>query len=166
LEVVASPRSAGFTDCVKTFSHFFECVGPAEDQRQQPRIWLRGLAKVRAEFSLSARGYHLRRGLNLGSVADLLKALGVAGNRAAPSPARHPPAFFHESNPPRPPEAMAGSKRPAVQKPRTPVTVDVLTRSIPLPQEFSLALSRRLQRWWHRQFPWGSGGSAGEASGV
>jgi peroxiredoxin len=39
---------------------------------------------------------------------------------------------------------MAGSKRPAVQKPRTPVTVDVLTRSIPLPQEFSLALSRRL----------------------
>jgi hypothetical protein len=87
---------------VKTFSHFFECVGPAEDQRQQPRIWLRGLAKVRAEFSLSARGYHLRRGLNLGSVADLLKALGVAGNRAAPFPACGTrPRFFMKANPPR-----------------------------------------------------------------
>jgi len=87
---------------VKTFSHFFECVGPAEDQRQQPRIWLRGLAKVRAEFSLSARGYHLRRGLNLVSVADLLKALGVAVNRAAPSPACGTrPRFFMKANPPR-----------------------------------------------------------------
>jgi len=102
LEVVAPPRSAGFTDCVKTFSHFFECVGPAEDQRQQPRIWLRGLAKVRAEFSLSARGYHLRRGLNLGSVADLLKALGVAVNRVAPSPACGTrPRFFMKANPAR-----------------------------------------------------------------
>ena len=54
---------------------------------------------------------------------------------------------------PPPPEAMAGSKRPAVQKPRTPVTVDVLTRSIPLPQEFSLALSAGCYKEFLNQTP-------------
>jgi hypothetical protein len=48
---------------------------------------LRGLAKVRAEFSLSALVYNRRRGLNLVSVADRLRALGVAVNHAEPSPA-------------------------------------------------------------------------------
>ena len=47
----------------------------------------RGLAKVRAAFSLSALACNLRRALNLVSVADQLKALGLAVNRAAPSPA-------------------------------------------------------------------------------
>ena len=48
---------------------------------------LRGLAKVRAEFSLSALVYNRRRGLNLVSVADRLQVLGVAVNHAEPSPA-------------------------------------------------------------------------------
>jgi hypothetical protein len=48
---------------------------------------LRGLAKVRAEFSLSALVYNLWRVLNLVSVTDLLKALGVALNHADRSPA-------------------------------------------------------------------------------
>lgn len=48
---------------------------------------MRGLAKVRAEFSLSALVYNLRRVLNLMRVPDLLKALGVAVKNAGPSPA-------------------------------------------------------------------------------
>ncbi len=46
------------------------------------RFLLRGLERVRAEFSLSALAYNLRRVLNLVSVRQLLAALG-AGLRAA-----------------------------------------------------------------------------------
>ena len=42
--------------------------------------------KVRAEFSLSALVYNLRRVLNLMGVADLLQALGVAVKNAVTSP--------------------------------------------------------------------------------
>jgi hypothetical protein len=48
---------------------------------------MRGLEKVRAEFSLSALVYNLRRVLNLMGVADLLKALGGGVKNAVPSPA-------------------------------------------------------------------------------
>jgi transposase len=40
---------------------------------------MRGLAKVRAEFSLSALVYNLRRVLNVVSLKDLLKTVAVAG---------------------------------------------------------------------------------------
>lgn len=46
---------------------------------------MRGLAKVRAEFSLSALVHNLRRVLNLISLNDLLQALSA--NTARPAPA-------------------------------------------------------------------------------
>jgi len=55
------------------------------------RLWghdtflMRGLGKVRAEFTLSALVYNLRRVLNLVSLTELLRALGLEVKAAAPA---------------------------------------------------------------------------------
>ena len=60
------------------------------------RIWghdeflMKGLAKVRGEFSLSATGYNLRRVLNLRTVPELLAALRQRAGTAAKSTAKAP----------------------------------------------------------------------------
>jgi transposase len=83
----AAGRAAGHPEKIAERKEIVEHVFGTLRQWGHDTFLMRGLAKVRAEFSLSALVYNLRRVLNLVSVTDLLKALGVAVKNADPSPA-------------------------------------------------------------------------------
>jgi transposase len=83
----AAQRAAAHPEKITERKEIVEHVFGTLRQWGHDTFLLRGLAQVRAEFSLSALVYNLRRVLNLVSVTDLLQALGVAVNHADRSPA-------------------------------------------------------------------------------
>ncbi len=58
----------------ETVEHPF---GTIKQWMNQAAFLMRGLEKVRAEFSLTALAYNLRRVLNIAGFADLMAALAV-----------------------------------------------------------------------------------------
>ena len=68
-------KRPGILDCRReTVEHSF---GTIKQWTYQGAFLMRGLQKVRAEFSLTAFGYNLRRALNIVGFADLIAAVAA-----------------------------------------------------------------------------------------
>ena len=80
-------RAAAHPEIIKARKTIVEHVFGALRNWGHDRFLMRGLAKVRAEFSLSALTYNLRRVLNLIGVKRLLEAMGAAAKAAQSTPA-------------------------------------------------------------------------------